>query len=67
MFQDNFLEELLIEAENKEESQRQAYYDLILLEIGKLQTQISCNFEEADKEVQLIKEWALNKNSRVAG
>ena len=63
MFQDNFLEDLLVEAEQKEESQRQAYYDLVLLEMSKLQQQISNNFEQAEKEVQIIKEWTLNKNS----
>ena len=57
------MEELLLEAEQMEETQRQAHYDLVLLEIGKLEKQIADNFEEADKEVRIIKQWALNKNS----
>lgn len=65
MKETNFLDELLLDAEQKEIKQTAAYYDLILLEISKLQTQIESNFAEAEKEVEIIKEWALNKNSGI--
>ncbi len=58
----DFLEELLQEAEQKEEQQTEAYYDLLLLQVKQMQEQIGYNFAEAEKEVQLIKQWALNKN-----
>ena len=44
----NFLDELLLEAEQKEIKQTQAYYDLILIQIGELQSEIESNFAEAE-------------------
>lgn len=63
MNETNFLEDLLAEAEQKEIKETAAYYDLILLEISKLQSQIESKFAEAEKEIEIINEWALNKNS----
>lgn len=65
MNENNFLEELLLEAELKEIKQTQAYFDLMLIEIGKLQSQIEVNFAEAEKEIEIIKEWSLSKNSNI--
>lgn len=65
MRETNFLDDLLLEAEQKEIKQTAAYYDLILLEISKLQRQIEANFAEAEKEIEIIKEWTLNKNSGI--
>lgn len=65
MNENNFLEELLLEAEQKEIKQTAAYFDLILIEIGKLQSDIESNFAEAEKEIEIIKEWSLNKNSKL--
>jgi hypothetical protein len=59
----NFLEELLQEAESKEVYQTEAYYDLILLNIKSLQEQIANNFAEAEKEINLINNWTLTRNS----
>lgn len=61
----NFLEELLLEAEQNEIKQTAAYFDLILIEMGKLQSHIESNFSEAEKEIEIIKEWSLNKNSKL--
>lgn len=61
----NFLDELLLEAEEKEIKQTQAYYDLILIQIGELQSEIEENFAEAEKEIEIIKEWSLNHNSKL--
>src|SRR5674476_416749 len=59
----NFLDELLQEAESKEMYQTEAYYDLILLNIKNLQGQIANNFAEAEKEINLINNWTLSRNS----
>jgi phage host-nuclease inhibitor protein Gam len=61
----NFLDELLLEAEQKEIKQTQAYYDLILIQIGELQSEIESNFAEAEKEIEIIKEWTLNQNTKL--
>ena len=61
----SFIDELIAEAEEKEELQTQAYFDLLLLEIQKLQESIANNFLESDREVEIIKQWALDKNSKL--
>lgn len=63
MTEDNFIDELLKEAEEKEEQRTQAYYDLQLIEARKLQQQISSNFAEAEAEVKIIQDWAIRKNA----
>ncbi len=63
MSDNDFIEELLKEAEEKEEQRTQAYYDLQLIEARKLQLQISKNFAEAEVEVKIIQDWAINKNA----
>lgn len=60
-----FMEDLLREIEEKEKVSEKAHFDLLLIEIKNLQDQIAENFDQADKEVQLIKEWALQKNSKL--
>lgn len=57
-----FMEELLEDAEDKEEQQTEAYFDLLLLQIKQMQEQMARNFAEAEKEVKIINQWALNKN-----
>lgn len=52
----NFIDELLADVEKQETQQTAAYYDLLILEIAH-------NFTESDKEVAIIKEWALKKNA----
>ena len=59
----NFLDELLEEAEAKEEKQTEAYYDLVLLQIKTLTQQIEKNFSQADKECEIIRNWALTRNT----
>jgi hypothetical protein len=63
MIEKTFLDELLEEAESKEAYQTEAYYDLILLQIKNLQGQIAYNFSEAEKEINLINNWTLSRNS----
>ncbi|MCE1187622.1 MAG: host-nuclease inhibitor Gam family protein [Ignavibacteria bacterium] len=59
---ESFLEALLAEAEAKEEQYSESYFDLLLMQVQQMQEQIAHNFAEADKEVAIIKQWALNKN-----
>jgi hypothetical protein len=58
----NFLDELLQEAESNEMYQTEAYYDLVLLQIKNLQGQIANNFSESEKEIQHINNWVLQRN-----
>ena len=61
----DFLDELLKEAEEKEEEQTEAYYDLLLMGIRKLQDQIGYNFHQAEKECQMINSFTLHKNAQL--
>jgi hypothetical protein len=59
----SFIDQLLEEAEEKEKKLEQAQLDLILIEIRKLEEQIEKNFDTAAQERQIIKDWALDRNS----
>ena len=58
-----FLDELLEEVELKEDQQKEVYVDLLLIQIKNLQDEITNIFENADKEIEIIKNWALSKNT----
>lgn len=64
---ENFIDDIIKEAEDKEEQQTEAYFDLLLLEIKRLNSEIEKNFTEAEKEAELVKNWALTKNSKLQG
>ena len=59
----SFLDELLAETEIMEDKQSLAYYDLLVMEIGKLESEIETTFTECDCEISIIKEWTLKRNS----
>ena len=61
----NFIDEMLMEIEAKEELQTEASYDLMLLAIRNFQSQIDQNFQEAEKECTMIRNFVLNKNSQI--
>ena len=61
----NFLDELLQEAELKEEEQTEAYFDLFLLQIKQLTKQIEYNFSQAEKECSMINNFVLHKNTQL--
>ncbi|MDQ7815878.1 MAG: host-nuclease inhibitor Gam family protein [Melioribacteraceae bacterium] len=63
MSENNFLDELLAEAEVKDEKRTSAFFDLLVMEVAKLEGEISDNFSEMEKEIEIIKEWALKRNS----
>ena len=59
----SFLDDLIAEVELKDEQKTSAYYDLLIMEVSKLETEISNNFAESDKEIEIIKEWSLKRNA----
>jgi hypothetical protein len=61
--ENNFIDEVLREAEEKEKKLEQAHLDLILVEIAKLEENMERNFDTAAMERDLIKNWALERNS----
>ena len=61
----NFIDELLKEAEEKEDKWTEANYDLMLLAIKNFQSQIEQNFQEAEKECTMIRNFVLSKNSQI--
>ncbi len=62
----DFIDELLKEAEEKEQKLSREFADLMLIEISQLEKQIQTNFEQAAREREIIKNWALKINSKLA-
>lgn len=62
----DFIDELLKEAEEKEQKLSREFADLMLIEISQLEKQIQINFEQAAREREIIKNWALSRNSSLA-
>ena len=61
----NFIDELLREAEEKEQKLSREFADLMLIEISNLEKQIQTNFEQAAREREIIKNWSLKINSKL--
>ena len=59
----SFIDQLIEEAEEKEQKLLQSHLDLILIEIRNLENQIEKNFSTAAEEREIIKNWALERNS----
>ena len=59
----NFLDELLLEAEQKEIALCEAHYDLIVMEISNLERQIEDNFNTVQTEIEILQQWALKRNT----
>lgn len=59
------MDDLLAEVEEKELQQTEAYFDLLLLEIQELQNRINKTFAEAEKEIDIINQWAITSNSKL--
>ncbi len=58
----SFIDQLITEAENKEHQQLYGHYDMICMEINRIQKEIETTFQEAETEKKLIDEWALSHN-----
>ena len=61
----NFIDEMLQEIEAAEEKQTEAGYDLMLLAIKKYHSEIEHNFQECEKEITMIRNFVLQKNSQI--
>ena len=59
----SFIEEIIAEAEANDKKLEQVHIDLILLEIRDLNSQIENTFDQAHQECEIIKSFALRKNS----
>ena len=59
----SFIEQLIEEAEAKDKKLEQAQLDLILIEIRKLEESVEKNFDTAAQEREIIKQWALERNT----
>ena len=64
---DSFIDDLLAEAEVKEKDEALAYYDLVVKEIARLEREIAEITSNTDREVQIIKSWALDRNVKYHG
>lgn len=58
----NFIDEILQEAEEKELQLTIAHYDLIIKEVSDLQKKIDATIKEAESEIEIINDWAMNRN-----
>ena len=63
----SFIDQIVNEAEEKEQKLNREMADLMLLEIRNLQVEIEQTFEQAERERTIIKNWAITKNSKLAG
>jgi hypothetical protein len=60
----DFIDTMLAEAEAVELQQRQAYYDLVAVEMKRIFHEIEKNFEVAEKEKALIDSWYLQRSAK---
>ena len=60
---ESFIDQILKEAEEKDQRLMESHLDLILIEIRKLEEEIEKNFDTAAQEREIIKNWALERNS----
>ncbi len=58
----SFIDQLIAEAENKEHELLYAHYDMITMEINRIQKEIEATFQQAEIEKKLIDEWVLAHN-----
>lgn len=58
----SFIDELLSEAESKEQHELEAYLDMVIREISGLEEAIEKTNLIAEKDIELIKRWALEEN-----
>jgi len=62
-----FIDKLIEESEQRNKKLEQAHLDLILVEIKKNEEQIEKNFDTASFERELVKNWALERNTMLNG
>ena len=62
---ESFIDQIVNEAEEKEQKLNHEMADMMLLEIRNLQEEIELTFEQAERERTIIKNWAITKNSKL--
>ena len=62
----SFIDQLIEDAEKRDKKLEQSLLDLILIEIRKLEDSIEKNFDTAAQEREIIKNWALERNSMLS-
>lgn len=62
---ESFIDQIVGEAEQKEQKLNREMADMMLLEIRNLQEEIEQTFEQAERERTIIKNWAITKNSKL--
>ncbi|MCX6170945.1 MAG: host-nuclease inhibitor Gam family protein [Ignavibacteriales bacterium] len=63
--ENNFLDELLLEVEAKEQQMELSHVDLVLKEISSLNSDISKILSQLEEERQIISDWALKRSSKL--
>lgn len=61
----NFIDEMLLEIEEKEQQMELAHADMVLKEISSLQSGISKILEQAEEEKLIIHEWAIQRSAKL--
>lgn len=61
----NFLDELLLEVEAKEQQMELAHVDMVLKEISSLNAEITKILSQAKEEKQIITEWAIQRSAKL--
>jgi hypothetical protein len=61
----NFIDDLLLEVEEKEKQLELTHVDLILKEICTLNSDIARILAQAEEEKQLIQEWAIKRSAKL--
>jgi len=64
--EEDYLDVIIKEIEEKEEEKTEAYFDLVLSKIKSLTLQIQKNFTQADKECVLINNWTQMRNNQLS-
>ena len=59
----SFIDQLIEDAEKRDKKLEQSHLDLILMEIRNLEESIEKNFDAASQEREIIKNWALERNT----
>jgi len=60
-----FIDELLLEAEEKEEANTLGYFDMLVLKASTLENSLYDLTEQAEAEIKLIKDWHARKTAQV--
>jgi hypothetical protein len=63
--ENNFLDELLLEVEAKEQQMELAHVDMVLKEISSLNAEITKILSQAEEEKQIIHEWAIQRSAKL--